>query len=146
MKNQKGFTLIELMVVIVIIGILAAVAIPRMSGLTDKAKATEVINAVGSFEQLQRAYYIEADDVGTGSAVGFSAPNGKFTYATGTAGEITATPTVTMGACTSGTDYWRSRADKFGTDSLRIRRDYEGTRTDCESFSAGFMRDSLMYY
>lgn len=37
MKNKKGFTLVELIVVIVIIGILAAVIIPRISGFTTSA-------------------------------------------------------------------------------------------------------------
>ena len=37
-KNERGFTLIELMVVLIIIGILAAIAIPIMSKQTDKAK------------------------------------------------------------------------------------------------------------
>ncbi|HBH13412.1 MAG TPA: hypothetical protein DDX29_09915 [Clostridiales bacterium] len=37
-RNKKGFTLIELIVVIAILGILAMIAIPRFSGFTDRAK------------------------------------------------------------------------------------------------------------
>lgn len=44
-KTQKGFTLIELMIVIAIIGILAAVAVPQYSQYTKRARFAEVVTA-----------------------------------------------------------------------------------------------------
>ncbi len=143
MKNQKGFTLIELMVVIVIIGILAAVAIPRMSGVSDKAKATEAVNAIGAYESLQKAYVIEAEDEGTGPQIGFSEPTGaasKFTYNDSTtAGQISAAPKATLGECESSENF--TSTSVYASPTLTINRT---ASTDCQALAPSFV-DTLTF-
>ena len=56
---QKGFTLVELMVVIVIVGILSAIAIPNFFSATDKAKATEAKSQISAILKQGQAYYTE---------------------------------------------------------------------------------------
>jgi prepilin-type N-terminal cleavage/methylation domain-containing protein len=59
MKSRKGFTLIELMVVILIVGILAAVAIPLMRGRIDSAKWSEGKAIMGTIGTGLRAHVAE---------------------------------------------------------------------------------------
>ena len=65
MKSRKGFTLIELMVVILIVGILAAVAIPIMRGRVDSAKWSEGKSGMGTVATALRAYAAEKGATGT---------------------------------------------------------------------------------
>jgi len=69
-ENQRGFTLVEMMVVIIIVGILAAVAVPLYTGYVEKSKITEATSIIGAIitsEKLEmqrvpaQGFYTAAD-------------------------------------------------------------------------------------
>jgi general secretion pathway protein G len=57
---SRGFTLIEVMVVIVILGILAALVVPRVVGETDKAKVQAARTDIATLKQSLKRYYIDS--------------------------------------------------------------------------------------
>lgn len=59
MRNRKGFTLIELMVVVIIVGILAAIIIPLLLSRVEKAKYSEGKAIAGQIATAVRAYVAE---------------------------------------------------------------------------------------
>lgn len=63
MRQHKGFTLIELMIVIAIIGILAAVAVPQYGQYTKRAKFAEVVTMASGYKTTVSLCYQETNDI-----------------------------------------------------------------------------------
>ena len=107
-KLQKGFTLIELMIVVAIIGILAAIAIPAYQDYTVRSKVTEGLSMADAVKVAVAEGYQSNDLAGVATA----------------SSQLTATPIVTkyVASVTVGaaTGYHHSRVSKRGPD----RRQY----------------------
>jgi|GEM_PF-2164330 len=113
-RLNKGFTLVELLIVIVIVGILALAAILLVSNYVDRAKAAEAETAIGSIKRHLEVYFTEFDtdaaDMATLEADGYVTTgsfNGQYydTYTWGGAianhryvGDIVATARANSGA------------------------------------------------
>jgi type IV pilus assembly protein PilA len=93
-KQQKGFTLIELMIVVAIIGILAAIAIPAYQDYTVRAKVTEGLNAAAVARTAVAEYWnsedaFPADNTEAGLGLATSYATDKLQSVTVDAGTIT---------------------------------------------------------
>ncbi len=99
MNSQKGFTLIELMIVVAIIGILAAIAIPAYENYVAKAQFTEAISLISGQKIPVANYYMQNNSCpASGTTTGF--PNaasivGKYVVSVADGGTST-----TLGGCT----------------------------------------------
>lgn len=77
---SRGFTLVELMIVVAIVGILAAVALPNYMSQTEKAKATESKTKLSSFLKQAHAEWQEGGSVTESENLAEDDDQGKFTY------------------------------------------------------------------
>ena len=77
-NSQSAFTLVELIVVVVIIGILSSIAIPSFQNASDKAKQKEASSMIASYLKAAQAYYTEY-----GQGARYSSQIGEYVAVTG---------------------------------------------------------------
>ena len=118
--RRKGFTLIELMVVVIIVGILAAVAVPMYRANVRRSMASEGKALVGSVKTAERVYYSEHNEYTTtfGSLDGVDYASNKY-FAT--------IPTITING--TGTTFTATVAGAGDAAGVTVRLDGVGTLT-----------------
>ena len=125
-RNQKGFTLIELMIVIAIIGILAAIAIPNFLNYQCKAKQSEAKSNLGNIRTSEEAYFAEFDVYAQNTgAIGFSTKGtARYTYSIACADpavDFTASATGKAAmTSTKGIDTWTMDQDGDLVNTVNI--------------------------
>lgn len=109
--NNKGFSLIELMVVVAIIGVLAAIGIPQYSKFQAKARQTEAKGALSALFTSEQSFMAEFNQYTvTLHTIGFGVSGNKLRYVTGFTSATACTGYVTTGGApaelTTVNDTW----------------------------------------
>ena len=129
-KQQSGFTLIELMIVVAIIGILAAIAIPAYQDYTLRAKVTEGINLAAAAKSAVSEYYVSQGSFPTDNAAAGLNTTIKSDYVssvTVSAGKITVTlagPTEISGKTFTLTPTYADGAIKWTCATGTVEKKY----------------------
>lgn len=118
-KLVKGFTLIELMIVVAIIGILAAIAIPNFVKFQCRSKQSEAKGNLKAIYVAQEAYRGEYDTYwGVLSSIGFVPKGGKIRYIYSTTdGASTFTATAAANTAELSSDNWTIDQDNTLTNN-----------------------------
>lgn len=108
LKREKGFTLIELMIVVAIIGIMAAIAIPNFLNYMCKTRQTEAKMGLAAIRTDEESYWVEFSRYTTNkTAIGFSVKaGGVYSFRLNASEPTTSFTATASGMPKNHTDVW----------------------------------------
>jgi len=130
MKSIKnGFTLIEIMIAVAIVGILMAVALPAYSDYVTRGRLTEAFSTLGAAQPAAEQYWSNGRSyIGFDSSTGWVASTTNFTYAISNATQSTYTITASGTGKMAGFSY---TVDQNGTRTTPASPAGWGTSNNC---------------
>ena len=115
--RKSGFTLLELLIVVIIVSILAAVALPRFGRMTRRARSSEAATSVGAALTAEALYYADKETFGAAADLMVDFNTVNFTYVV--------TPNASTNATVVATGVGTSNSGIVVTGTI----DSVGTRT-----------------
>ncbi len=116
LKAKKGFTLVELIVVIAIIGVLAAILVPTMMGMVTKSRVTSANTTADGFSDTIQQFLTDADTAGKGMLKGVKA-NARFDI------EVDEDGKWTIAVTANGTNTFKDQATEWTVGASSIDPD-----------------------
>lgn len=138
-NNQKGFTLIELMIVVGIIGILVAIAAPNFARYQSKARQSEAKIALSAVYAGEKSFYSEYSAfITSGDAIGYTPEGNKRFYTVGFSGAFTTSVTGYSGGLAGNPSFARVNYPAGWSDCApNLASMVTNNSLDGQSFTAG---------